>query len=113
MALSLTDSDPFVVPIPVGLKTTLIVHFAFLAKLLPQVVAETAKAPPVEMLMLFKLTFRSFVKVNVLAALVLPTIVLANVALAGVSFACTTPVPESDTVCGLPVALSVNKRVPV
>ena len=65
------------------------------------------------MLMLVKLTLCSFVKVNVLAALVLPTFVLANVALAGVSSACTMPVPESETVCGLPVALSVNERVPV
>ena len=64
------------------------------------------------MLMLFKLTLRSFIKVNVLGALVVPTFVLANVTLAGVSFACTTLVPESETVCGLPVALSVKERFP-
>lgn len=112
-ALSLTDSDPVVVPVAVGLKTTLIVHFAFSAKLLPQVVVETAKAPVVEMLMLFKLTFCSFIKVNTLAALVVPTFVLANVADVGVSFACTMPMPVSDTACGLPVALSVKESVPV
>jgi hypothetical protein len=87
LALSLTDSDPSVAPVPVGLKTTLIVHFVFFARLLPQVVVETANTPLVEMLMLFKVTFRSFVKVNVLGALVVPTFVLANVALAGASFA--------------------------
>lgn len=87
LALSLTDSDPPVTPVAVGLKTTLIVHFVFFARLLPHVVLETANAPLVEMLMLFKVTFRSFVKVNVLGRLVVPTFVLANVALVGVKFA--------------------------
>ena len=45
LALSLTDSDPVALPVAVGLKTTLIVHFAFSARLLPQVVAETANGP--------------------------------------------------------------------
>lgn len=113
MALSLTDSNPVVLPVAVGLNTILIVHFNFAARLLPHVVAETLKAPLVEMVMPFKLTFWSFIKVNILAVLALPTAVLGNAALTGVSFACTMPVPESDTVCGLPVALSVNDRVPV
>ena len=87
MALSLTDSDPFVMPVAVGLKTTLIVQCVFFNRVLLQVVVETAKAPLVEMLMLFKVTFRSLVKVNVLGRLVAPTFVLANVALVGASFA--------------------------
>ena len=41
MALSLTDSDPVVVPVAVGLNTTLMAHFVFFARLLPQVVDET------------------------------------------------------------------------
>lgn len=81
LALSLTDSDPVVAPVPVGLKTTLMVQCVFFARLLPQVVVETANAPLVEMLMLSKVTFRSLVKVKVLGALVAPTFVLANVAL--------------------------------
>ena len=113
MALSLTDKVPFTVPVALGLKTTLMVHFAFFARLLPQVVVETANGLAVEMTMLFKLTFKLFVNVNTLAVLVVPTLVLGKVTLAGVSFACTTPVPETGTVCGLPVALSVNVRVPL
>jgi CRISPR-associated Cas5-like protein len=47
------------------------------------------------------------------AALVVPTACFAYVALTGVSRACTLPVPDRATVCGLVGALSVNVRLPV
>jgi hypothetical protein len=53
------------------------------------------------------------VRVNVFAALVVPTACAAYVAVAGISVVGSTPVPDSGTVCGLSGALSVNVRVPV
>lgn len=113
LALSLTLSVPFLVPTTVGLNVTLIVHLPLAAKLVVQVFADTAKSPVVEIAMLFSATVWLFVRVNVFGALVVPTVCATYVAVAGVSFAGTTPVPESDTVCGLLGALSVNVRVPV
>jgi hypothetical protein len=44
--------------------------------------------------------------VNTFAALFDPTFVVEKVAVAGVNAACASPVPDSETVCGLFVALS-------
>ena len=52
LALSLTVNFPFLVPIAVGVKVTLMVHVLLAARLVVQVVADTAKSPVVEIAML-------------------------------------------------------------
>lgn len=113
LALSFTISCPVLVPVCVGVKVTLIVHFFFAARLVPHVVADTAKSPVVEIAMLLSVTDWLLVKVNVFGLLVVPTFCFAKVALAGVNVACAMPVPDSATDCGLSGALSVNVRAPL
>jgi hypothetical protein len=48
LAVSLTVNCPVRVPIAVGAKVTLIVHWLPLSRLVPQVVIDTAKSPVVE-----------------------------------------------------------------
>lgn len=48
LALSLTISSPVLVPVCVGVNVRLRVHFFLAARLVPHVVAETAKSPVVE-----------------------------------------------------------------
>jgi hypothetical protein len=57
----------------VGVNVTLIVHLPLAARLVVQVVAEIAKSPVVEIAMPVIATVWSLVKVNVFAALVVPT----------------------------------------
>ncbi len=73
LALSVTVSVPVLVPFVVGVNVTLIVHLLLAAKLLEQVVADTAKSPLGEIAMLSRLTLKLLVKVNVFGALVMPT----------------------------------------
>lgn len=113
IALSATLNVPVRAPVAVGVNTTLIVHFALEPRLAVHVVVETLKSPVVEIAMPVSATVCSLVKVNTFAGLLVPTFSVANVALAGVSFACTVPVPDSATVCGLFAALSVIVKVPV
>ena len=112
-ALSLTDKLPVLVPVCVGVKTTLNVHFALAARLVEQVVAEILKSPVVEALIPVKVTVSRLSSVNVFAALDTPTTVFGKFADTGVSLAATPPVPDRATVCGLPGALSVIVKVPV
>jgi hypothetical protein len=56
LALSLTLNCPVAVPVAVGVNVTLIVHLPFAAKLVPHVVADTAKSPVVEITMLVNVT---------------------------------------------------------
>jgi len=51
----------------------------------------------------------TFVSVTVLAAVVVPTVTEPKLKLVGESFA-VVPVPLSETVCGLPDALSVTLK---
>lgn len=104
---------PVVAPVCVGWKTTLKVHDAPPARLEPQVVAEIENAPVVEGEMLVNAAVDLLWRVNVLAALLVPTVVLGKVALAGVNVTDMAPVPLSETLCGLPAALSVMLREPV
>ena len=113
LALSLTFNCPVLVPNAVGVNVTLIVHLPFAAKLVVQVVADTAKSPVVEIAMLVSATVWLLVRTNVFAVLVAPTAHVPKAAPAGVSVAGSTPVPDSDTVCGLLGALSVKVSVPV
>src|ERR1022692_4724689 len=50
-ALSLTCNVPVLVPVCVGVNTTLMVHVVLAARLVEQVVVETLKSPVVEMTM--------------------------------------------------------------
>jgi hypothetical protein len=56
LALSLTLSFPFLVPTTFGVNVTLIVHLPLAARLVVQVVADTAKSPVVEIAMLVSAT---------------------------------------------------------
>jgi hypothetical protein len=113
LALSVTLTDPVLVPLAVGLNTTLILQLASAARLVPQVVVETAKSPVAEIEMPVSELAVLLVRVSVLAALVVPTVCGGNRMLAGVKVACGPPVPESGTVCGLFEALSVIVTLPV
>lgn len=112
-ALSLTCNVPVLVPVCVGVNTTLIVHVDLAARLVEQVVVETLKSPVVETLMPVSDTACRFFSVNTFAGLDTPTNSFGNVAVTGVSLACTPPVPERATVCGLLGELSVRVKVPV
>ena len=74
LALSITLADPVLDPLAVGLNTTLILQLASAARLDPQVVVETAKSPVDEIEIPVSALAVLLVKVNVLAALVVPTV---------------------------------------
>lgn len=65
LALSLTPRLPVLVPVCVGVNVTLIVQCCSAARLLVQVVDDTAKSPVVLMLMPVSATAWLLVKVNV------------------------------------------------
>lgn len=113
IALSATLNVPVLVPTAVGVKTTLMVQLESALRLLVHVVVETLKSPVVEMVMPVSVTACLLASVNTLAGLATPTSSEENVAVTGVSLACTPPVPERATVCGLLGELSVSVRVPV
>jgi hypothetical protein len=73
LALSLTVNSPVLVPFACGVKVTLIVHLLRAARLVVQVVADTAKSPVVEIAMLVRAIAWLLLSVNVFAALVVPT----------------------------------------
>src|SRR5438128_511629 len=111
------------VPGPAGAKLTLIVQLAPgatepapLGQVLPAAKAKSAACAPV---MVMPLTFRCgsplLVNVTVCAALVVPTRCSPNALLVAESVAVggVTPVPVSDTDCGLPAASSVMIAVAV
>ena len=106
-------SVPVRVPVAVGVNVTLMVQLVLAARLVVHVLDETAKSPVVEIEMPVSDTACLLARVKVFAGLVVPTISVANVALVGVSLACTPPVPDRATVCGLPGELSVSVNVPV
>ena len=112
LALSLTLNVPFLVPVAVGVKVTLIVHLPWAARLVVHVVVDTAKSPVVEMAMLVRSTLWWLVKLNVFAVLVEPTAHVPKEALSGTSVAGSTPVPASADVCGLLPALSLTLSCP-
>lgn len=113
LALSLTASVPVAVPVCVGEKVTLIVQLLWLSSVVPQVVDEIENGPVVEYEMPVRVVGKLFLRLKLCAALVSPIFVSGKLYVAGVKVACATPVPDSDTACGLPAALSVKLRVPV
>src|SRR5271167_4129837 len=74
MALSLTCNVPVLVPVWVGVNTTLMVQVDFPAKLVPHVFAETLKSPVVEITILVSATFCLLESVNTFAGLLVPTV---------------------------------------
>ena len=86
-ALSDTLNVPVLVPVAVGVNTTLIVHLDLAARLLVQVVAETLKSPVVEITMPVSATACLLERVSVFAGLVVPTFSVANFSVAGVRVA--------------------------
>jgi hypothetical protein len=104
---------PVRVPDWVGLNVTAIVHFNPAPTLGLQALLDTAKSPLAVTDDTLKDDERWLVRVTSFAALVVPTVWVANVSLVGERLMDTEPVPLRLTVCGLPVALSVNVNVPV
>ena len=86
-ALSLTLAAPVLVPVAVGLNTMLILHVPLAARLVVQVVVDTAKSPVTEMEMPVRATGCLLVRVSTLAALVVPTFCDGNSRLVGVNVA--------------------------
>lgn len=112
-AESPTLSWPVRVPLATGVKVTLIVHLPLAGRLVPQVVAETAKSPVGKIVIPSSCTDCSLVRVKVFGGLVVPTFRAGYVAEVGVNIAASTPVPESGTVCVCGTPLSEKTRVPV
>jgi hypothetical protein len=111
-ALSLKVSEPLRAPVVVGENVTPTLHVALAATLVPQVLLEIAKSPLGAMLEKESATFSLLVSVIVLALLVLPTATVAKLIELTESVAGAVPVPVSEMVCGLVVALSTTLRVP-
>src|SRR5579864_3794733 len=106
---------PLTDPVTVGLNVTLIVQFAPAATELPQVLVSPYCALA-KILVMLSAALPLLFSVTVCAALVVFSVWLANVKLAGDKLTAgvpAAPVPARDTVCGLPVALSVMVMVPV
>jgi hypothetical protein len=114
-ALSATATLADRLPEALGENVTEIVHVAFtssVAGLTGHVfvcVKSEAFVPPTEIPVIANGAVPELVRVVFWTALVVPTAWLANVRLVGVSVtAGAIPLPVSETVCGLPLALSVT-----
>jgi len=104
---------PVRIPDCVGLNVTPIAHFDPAPTLGLQALLDTAKSPLAVTDDTLKDGDRWLVRVTTFAALVVPTVWAANASLEGERLMVAEPVPPRLTVCGLPVALSVNVSVPV
>jgi hypothetical protein len=106
---------PAAVPVETGVNVTPTAQLAPAARLVPQVLAEIAKAPLIPTLVMERDALWRLVSVTVTAGLVLPTGTvprfneLADSVTGEVEL---LPVPLRLTVCGLFPALSVNVNVP-
>jgi hypothetical protein len=115
VALSVIETFAVRVPAAVGVKVTLIVQLALAFTLPPQVLVSAKSpllVPVIAMLVRESAAEPLLVSVTFCAALVVFTVWLAKVRLAGDSVTAgvppaLAPVPVRETVCGLPVALSV------
>lgn len=108
------ETDPLRVPVAVGLKVMLMVHFA-LAATLPLQLSASLKSPlfaPVTVMPeMVSVTFPVLVSVTPCAVLLVPTACVVNARLVGdklTTGAAATPVPVIEMLCGLLAALSVN-----
>jgi hypothetical protein len=112
-ASSVALSVPVRVPPAVGVNVTLIVQFVPGARVAPQLFV-SAKSPLAVMLEMLSTAFPEFVNLTSCAGLVVPGARLPNVRPEGeraATGAAETPVPERETDCGLPEALSVTESV--
>jgi hypothetical protein len=120
LALSLTETDAVRAPATVGVKTALMVQLPPAATDEPQVLVcekSPGSAPVIVMLEIDSVALPVLNNVMPLGALLTPTASLGNVTLEVLKLTvAAVPVPESDAVCGLPVALSLTEteacRVP-
>ena len=106
-APSVTVKVPVSAPVMLGVNVTEMVQLELAATLLPHVLV-SAKSPLAMMLEMERAEFRLLVKVTVFAALVVYSACLPKPSEAGLSLACTMPVPDSATLCGLFAALSAT-----
>jgi hypothetical protein len=106
---------PVRVPVAVGLNVIENTHGSASTPMLGHCASVApAKSPLVKMLLKISGKFPLFDTVTVCAALIVPTAWPPNVnAVGAIPIATATPVPVNATVCGLPVALSVNVIVPL
>ena len=109
-ALSVTAKLAVLVPPAVGLKLTLTAQLAPAARLGPHVVASVKSLlfiPVMAILLMVSVLVPAFRRLNVFAALVVPTVCRLKDREEGDSDAeGATPVPLNPTICGLPAALS-------
>lgn len=112
VALVVKVSAPLRAPVAAGLKVTLIVQLEPPAKVAPQLFV-WAKSPLMPTPLMDSVPLPEAVSVTVWAALVVLMIRDAKVSDAGAMTASggAVPVPESVTVCGLPLALVVIRSV--
>jgi hypothetical protein len=100
-----------------GLNTTLTEQVALTAKLAPQVLLEIVKSaefvPVIATLLIEKAAALTFFSVVDFAPLLEPRLMAPNARDVGETDAPTVPRPESATVCGLPLAVSLKFRVAV
>src|SRR5216684_1509055 len=113
-AASVMVSVPVREPLAVGVKVTLTVQLELATTLAPQLLV-CAKSPLACIPLMLVAVGPGFDRVTGCEPLALPSACAAKLSAAGVAFrtAFAPPVPVSDTVCGLPEALSVMVRVPV
>jgi hypothetical protein len=108
-------------PAAVGLKTRLAEQLAAAARLAPQVLVEIAKTaafvPEMATLLIVMAAVVPLLRVADCAGLVAPGAVLPNDRVVGLALTVPpvvpVPVPDSATVCGLLLAVSVKLRVAV
>jgi hypothetical protein len=113
VALSVNVKVPPTAPTVVGENVTPTVQEAPAAILAPQLLVATAKPALATILAKLRGTFSWFVRVTVLAALVLPTTTVARFRVLGEMLTGVIPVPVRLAVWGLLPALSVMVKVPV
>ena len=112
-ALSVIVNMPLRKPLAVGVKVTLTVQLELAPTLAPQLLV-CAKSPLACIPLMLVAVGPGFDRVTGCEPLALPSACAAKLSAAGVAFRTfAPPVPVSDTVCGLPEALSVMVRVPV
>jgi len=105
--LSETVIDPVLVPVAIGVKITEIVQLDPALMLLPHVFV-WLKSPLATMLLIASVAAPELVRMTLWALLLVPTCWEAKVTLGGESVtAGAVPEPDSATVCGLLLALSV------
>ena len=92
LALSVTVSVPVRLPTTVGVNVTLIVHLAFPATVVPQVMV-WAKSPLTATLVIVSVVGRLLVRVTEIGLLVLPTVWLVNVIAPGDKVTSVMPDP--------------------